>query len=60
MYQRLEGVCNIFTKGFADFLGGAGTLALQMGMTDSEGGIQGGRFRKGTRKGRGSVGCEGR
>ncbi|EKU21706.1 hypothetical protein NGA_0167501, partial [Nannochloropsis gaditana CCMP526] len=37
MYQRLEGVCNIFTKGFADFLGGAGTLALQMGMTDSEG-----------------------
>lgn len=39
MYQRLEGVCNIFTKGFADFLGGAGTLALQMGMTDSEGGI---------------------
>src|SRR6056297_2608648 len=31
MYQRLEGVYNIFTKGFADFLGGAGTTCVLTG-----------------------------
>jgi len=52
MYQQLEGSCNIGTKGFADFLGGTGSVLLKVGMAKAEegGGKEGGR--EGGREGR--------
>ena len=41
MYQELQGTCRVGPKGFADFLGGAGTVMLAMGMDGGWGG-QGG------------------
>lgn len=32
MYRELKGACRVGTKGFADFLGGAGTVMLSMVM----------------------------
>lgn len=32
MYRKLEGACRVGTKGFADFLGGAGRVMLSMAM----------------------------
>jgi hypothetical protein len=32
MYKELRGACSVGTKGFADFLGGAGSVMLTMGM----------------------------
>jgi hypothetical protein len=32
MYKELKGACRVGTKGFADFLGGAGSVMLTMGM----------------------------
>lgn len=32
MYKELQGACRVGTKGFADFLGGAGSVMLTMGM----------------------------
>lgn len=40
MYQQLEGACTIGTKGFADFLGGAGSVLLRMGMAEA---VEGGK-----------------
>lgn len=42
MYKELKGACRVGTKGFADFLGGAGSVMLSMGMPTGACGYKGG------------------